>query len=44
MRHAHDGKANHSLAVLRVNRAVPEDVIDGIRREIKPLTAVSVTL
>ena len=44
MRHAHDGKANHSLAVLRVNRAVPQDVIDGISREIKPLTAVSVTL
>jgi D-3-phosphoglycerate dehydrogenase len=44
MRHSHDHKTNRSLAILKVNEAPPPDVLDRIKTEIKPVTAVSIAL
>ncbi len=42
MRNPHDPKTNRSLAILKVNQAVPEDVIDGIKKDIEALAAFSI--
>ncbi|MBM4147709.1 MAG: hypothetical protein FJ224_01495 [Lentisphaerae bacterium] len=44
MRNPHDTKSNRSLAIMKVNRVVPEDVVTAISREIKAIAAFSVSL
>jgi D-3-phosphoglycerate dehydrogenase len=44
MRNPHDVKTNHSLAILKINQQVPDDVMKDISREIKALAAFSIKL
>ena len=44
VRDPHDPKTNRSLAILKVNKKPPEEVVLGISAEIKALSAFSVTL
>lgn len=44
VRNPHDPKTNHSLAIMRTNKAVPEDVRKAIIAEIKALAAFSIKL
>jgi D-3-phosphoglycerate dehydrogenase len=39
MRNPHDHKTNRSLAILKVNQAVPEDLMNSIKEEIKARAA-----
>jgi len=42
MRNPHDPKTNRSLAILKVNQAVPDAVIDAIKADIDALAAFSI--
>jgi D-3-phosphoglycerate dehydrogenase / 2-oxoglutarate reductase len=44
VRNPHDSKTNRSLAIMKVNRAVPEDLMHEIGGEIKALSAFSIVL
>lgn len=44
MRNPHDPKTNHSLAILKINQPVPDDVMQEISRDIKALAAFSIKL
>jgi D-3-phosphoglycerate dehydrogenase len=44
MRNPHDAHTNRSLAILKVNRAIPEDVTRSIEREIRALAAFHISL
>lgn len=44
MRNPHDPKTNRSLAILKVNQAVPDDVIESIKSEIDAQAAFSIRL
>jgi D-3-phosphoglycerate dehydrogenase / 2-oxoglutarate reductase len=44
VRNPHDPRTNRSLAIMKVNRAVPEDVIRQIQDEIQALAAFSLKL
>jgi len=44
MRNPHEVKTNRSLAILKVNQAVPDDVMQEISREIKAIAAFSIKL
>jgi D-3-phosphoglycerate dehydrogenase / 2-oxoglutarate reductase len=44
VRNPHDARTNHSLAIMKVNRDVPEDVIRQIRDEIQALAAFGLKL
>jgi D-3-phosphoglycerate dehydrogenase len=44
VRNPHDAKTNRSLAIMKVNKQVPEDVIQHINGEIKALAAFSLKL
>ncbi len=44
MRNPHDKKTNHSLAILKINQMVPDDLMKEISKEIKALAAFSIKL
>jgi len=44
MRNPHDAKTNRSLAILKVNQQVPEDLMNSISKEIKAFAAFSIKL
>jgi D-3-phosphoglycerate dehydrogenase len=44
VRNPHDPKTNRSLAIMKVNQAVPEDLMAAISKEIKALSAFSIKL
>lgn len=44
MRNPHDSRTNRSLAILKVNKAVSQDVIDDIQRSVKAIAAFSIKL
>lgn len=44
MRHSHDRKTNRSLAILKVNRPAPDEVVSQIGEEIQATIAVAITL
>lgn len=44
VRNPHDAKTNHSLAIMKVNQHVPDDLIREISAEIKALSAFSIKL
>lgn len=44
MRNPHDAKTNRSLALMRVDQAVPADLIEEISKEIKAIAAFSIKL
>lgn len=44
VRNPHDPKTNHSLAIMKVNQAVPVDLIEGISADIQAISAFSICL
>jgi D-3-phosphoglycerate dehydrogenase len=44
VRNPHDPRTGRSLAIMKVNRDVPQDVIDDIHRDIKAIAAFSIKL
>lgn len=44
VRNPHDSKTNHSLAIMKVNRQVPEEVVAEIAKEIQAKSAFSIRL
>lgn len=44
MRNPHDPKTNRSLAILKVNQRVPNEIIDSISKEINSIAAFHITL
>lgn len=44
MRNPHDAKTNRSLAILKVNQPVPEELMNAISKEIKALSAFCIKL
>ena len=44
VRNPHDPKTNHSLAIMKVNQRVPDDLTQDISREIKAISAFSIKL
>jgi len=44
VRNPHDPKTNRSLAIMKVNRRVPDDVVQNIAAEIKAISAFSIKL
>ncbi len=44
MRNPHDATTNRSLAILKLNRLAPQDVMDDIQRSVKALAAFSIKL
>ncbi len=44
MRNPHDPKTNRSLAILKVNQRVPDEIIDTINKEIESIAAFHITL
>ncbi|OGV66586.1 MAG: hypothetical protein A2283_05395 [Lentisphaerae bacterium RIFOXYA12_FULL_48_11] len=44
MRNPHDAKTNRSLAILKVNQPVPEELMNEISKEIKAISAFSIKL
>jgi len=44
VRNPHDADSNRSLAIMKVNRPVSSEVLDGISEKIKAISAFSVTL
>ena len=44
VRNPHDPKTNRSLAIMKVNQRVPDDLIECISDEIKAISAFSIKL
>jgi D-3-phosphoglycerate dehydrogenase len=44
VRNPHDAETNHSLAIMKVNQRVPDDLIAHINRQIEALAAFSIKL